>query len=245
MRWRLRGMRIVLPFHGMEPTATAANSLTIRIPGFETLGDILDGMHPRTLHRVTVFTGSAVGASHRYTRAAQEFARAVVTSGSGIVYGGGKVGLMGVVADSALRAGGEVIGVMPESLVQGEIGHLGLTELEVVSDMHTRKTRMADLSDGFVALPGGAGTLEELFEIWTWQQLGIHTKPVGLYNVDGFWQPLLQMLDHMTEQGFISTRFRQTLVVEDEPTALMDAMSSWQPLTAKWPAPKTTSDADR
>lgn len=202
-------------------------------------------MQSHSLDRITVFTGSAVGSSTAYKAAAENFARSVVTAGSGIVYGGGKVGLMGVVADAALGAGGEVIGVIPESLVQGEIGHLGLTDLEVVSDMHTRKTRMADLADGFVALPGGAGTLEELFEIWTWQQLGIHTKPVGLLDVDDFWQPLLTMLDHMTEQGFISPRFRQTLIVEHDPTALISAMSAWEPLTPKWPTPSVSSNTGR
>lgn len=198
-------------------------------------------MQSQHLNRVTVFTGSAVGASPSYTSAAENFAQTVVQAGSGIVYGGGKVGLMGVVADSALAAGGEVIGVIPESLVAGEIGHTGLSKLEVVPDMHTRKTRMAELADGFVALPGGAGTLEELFEIWTWQQLGIHTKPVGLYNVDGFWGPLLDMLDHMTAQGFISTRFRERLIVEDEPTALLEAMRAWRPQAPKWPAPSVSS----
>lgn len=192
-------------------------------------------MQSQHLKRLTVFTGSATGASPVYTTAAEHFAQTVVQAGSGIVYGGGKVGLMGVVADNALAAGGEVIGVIPESLVAGEIGHTGLSQLEVVPDMHTRKTRMAELADGFVALPGGAGTLEELFEIWTWQQLGIHAKPVGLYNVEGFWDPLLQMLDHMTDQGFISPRFRERLIVEDEPIALLTAMSAWRPQAPKWP----------
>lgn len=204
--------------------------------------DTLDHMQPRSLNRLTVFTGSAVGSSPQYKTAAEHFAQAVVHTGSGIVYGGGKVGLMGVVADSALAAGGEVIGVIPESLVHGEIGHLGLSKLHVVPDMHTRKTKMADLGDGFVALPGGAGTLEELFEIWTWQQLGIHTKPVGLYDVDGFWQPLLTMLDHMTAQGFISSRFRETMIVDNDPAALLDAMSNWQPLTPKWPSSDVVSN---
>ena len=205
----------------------------------------LDKMQSHHLNRLAVFTGSAHGASTEYTTAAEEFARAAVNAGTNIVYGGGKVGLMGVVADSALAAGGDVIGVIPESLVHGEIGHPGLSTLEVVPDMHIRKTRMADLADGFVALPGGAGTLEEIFEVWTWQQLGLHAKPVALYDVDGFWQPLLEMLDHMTEQGFISSRFRETLIVENTPTALLNAMSAWQPQAPKWPATTDTTAGPR
>ena len=211
--------------------------------GFPHLAPLLsDAVFPalcdqsQQLRRLTVFTGSAVGNSSVYTQAATAFAQAVVSRQCAIVYGGGHVGLMGVVADAALARGGDVIGVIPQALVDGEIAHQGLTDLEVVPDMHARKNRMAELGDGFVALPGGAGTIEELFEVWTWQQLGIHAKPVALYDVDGFWQPLLAMLDHMIEQGFLAPRFRDSLIVESKPEALLQAMSTWDPPTAKWKA---------
>jgi uncharacterized protein (TIGR00730 family) len=194
----------------------------------------------RDRHRlgaVAVFTGSALGNTPKFAQAAEVFARAVATAGTSIVYGGGEVGLMGVVADSALDAGGTVHGVIPQNLVDGEIGHSGLTQLDVVADMHTRKRRMAELADGFIALPGGAGTLEELFEVWTWQQLGLHTKPVALYDVDGFWQPLVAMIDQMVSNGFISARFRESLIVSDEPVALLAEMAGWRPQAPKWAGP--------
>ncbi|WP_075972384.1 TIGR00730 family Rossman fold protein [Glutamicibacter halophytocola] len=190
----------------------------------------------RNIQRLAVFTGSASGASSIYEKAAENFARTVAASGRAIVYGGGRVGLMGTIADAARKVGGEVFGVMPQFLVDGELAHPGLTSLEVVPDMHARKHRMSELADGFVALPGGAGTLEELFEVWTWQQLGIHAKPVALLDVDGFWQPLLNMLDHMTDQGFLASQFRDSLVVASEPEALLDALSLWQAPAAKWGA---------
>lgn len=188
----------------------------------------------RSMRNLTVFTGSASGASPVFAQAAEGFARFVAAQDCAIVYGGGRVGLMGVVADTALSAGGRVHGVMPQSLVDGEIAHRGLTTLEVVPDMHVRKNRMAELGDAFVALPGGAGTLEELFEVWTWQQLGIHAKPVALYDVDGFWQPLLGMLDQMTSQGFLSEKFRDSLIVASDPAELFEALESWVPPAAKW-----------
>lgn len=175
-----------------------------------------------------------MGAKAAYREEASKLAHHMAESGIGIVYGGGNVGLMGVVADAALAAGGDVLGVMPQALVSGEIAHPGLTELEVVGDMHARKMRMADLSDAFIALPGGAGTLEELFEVWTWQQLGIHRKPVALYDVDGYWQPLLQALDAMTGDGFISGATRSTLIVSDNPEELLAALKNWQPPAPKW-----------
>jgi uncharacterized protein (TIGR00730 family) len=187
-----------------------------------------------SIRRVTVFTGSAAGASDVYRLATEEFARVVTGAGIGIAYGGGRVGLMGVLADTALAAGGEVVGVMPQALVDGEIAHPGLTRLEVVPDMHARKSLMADLGDAFVALPGGAGTLEELFEAWTWQQLGVHAKPVALLDVDGFWQPLLRALDAMTERGFLAEAFRSTLVVESDPRRLLDMLADWRPPAPKW-----------
>ncbi|HEX5334068.1 MAG TPA: TIGR00730 family Rossman fold protein [Cellulomonas sp.] len=188
----------------------------------------------RPLGRVTVFTGSAKGDSAVFAAKVAKLAGAFAAAGIGLVYGGGKVGLMGVLADSAIAAGGEVLGVMPQALVDGEIAHDGLTRLDVVPDMHVRKLRMAELGDAFVALPGGAGTLEELFEAWTWQQLGIHTKPVALYDIDGYWQPLLRALDTMTERGFLSEHFRSTLIVRDDPDDLLTALTEWTPPAAKW-----------
>ena len=186
------------------------------------------------IQRITVFTGSAVGNSTSYLEAVQDFARVVAEAGYGVVFGGGHVGLMGALADAALGAGTEVIGVMPQSLVNGEIAHEGLTSLEIVDDMHARKMRMAELGDAFVALPGGAGTLEELFEAWTWQQLGIHANPVALYNVDGFWDPLISMVEHMTHTGFIRESFQNALIVAHDPHELLAAIERWEPPAAKW-----------
>lgn len=186
------------------------------------------------LRRVTVFTGSALGSTSLYVHAAESLAEAAVDRGIDLVYGGGKVGLMGVVADAFLANGGEVLGVITESLMNGELGHEKLTSLEIVPNMHVRKSRMAELGDGFIAMPGGAGTLEELFEVWTWQQLGIHTKPVALYDVDGFWQPLLDMLEQMTQRGFIKRDFFSSLIVESDPHELLEGMHNWTPPAPKW-----------
>jgi uncharacterized protein (TIGR00730 family) len=153
--------------------------------------------------KVAVFTGSAVG-PESHVRAVAAFARGLAEAGVGIVYGGGAVGLMGVLADAALAAGGDVIGVMPRHLVDRERAHRGLPRLDVVEDMHQRKARMAELADAFIGLPGGAGTLEELFEAWTWSQLGLHSKPVALLNVDGFFEPLLTQLHDMARAGYLS-----------------------------------------
>lgn len=180
------------------------------------------------VRRLTIFTGSATGNSPSYLQAVQDFARAAVGAGYGIVFGGGHVGLMGAVADTALEAGGDVTGVMPRSLADRELPHQGLTRLDMVADMHARKARMAELADAFVALPGGVGTLEELFEIWTWQQLRLHNKPVALYNVDGFWDPLITMLDHMQSMGFIRQRFRDKLIVAESPQELLTKIAAWQ-----------------
>ena len=183
----------------------------------------------RELQRVTVFTGSRHGNADTYREAVEAFARVVTDRGLGIVFGGGNVGMMGVLADTALAAGGEVFGVTPESMMASEIPHPNLTQLDVVPDMHARKQLMANLGDAFVALPGGIGTLEEFFEIWTWQQLGLHTKPVALFNIAGFWDPLLRMIDHMAAQGFVRRQFTDALIVESDPEALIDALASWQP----------------
>jgi len=153
--------------------------------------------------RVCVFCGSSRGSSPAYAEAATELGTALAATGTGLVYGGADLGLMGVVADATLAAGGEVIGVMPEALIAKEIGHRGLTELRVTGSMHERKATMADLADGFIALPGGLGTFDELCEILTWGQLGLHTKPVVLLDVDGFWDPFMALLDRAVDAGFV------------------------------------------
>lgn len=191
----------------------------------------------RVLGRITVFTGSRHGNSDTYLHAVEAFAKTLADHGYGVVFGGGNVGLMGVLADTVLASGGQVWGVMPESLTTAEVPHPDLTHLEIVPNMHVRKERMADLGDAFVALPGGAGTLEELFEAWTWQQLGIHTKPVALYNVAGFWDPLIDMIDHMAGQGFMRRQFTDALIVESEPEALLAALTTWQRPKHLWKDP--------
>lgn len=188
----------------------------------------------RSLRSVTAYTGSATGFDPVYSEAVRRLGVAFAQRGIGLVYGGGKVGLMGVLADAVMTGGGTVTGVMPRALVDAEIAHDGLSDLEIVQDMHQRKHRMAEVGDAFVALPGGAGTLEELFESWTWQHLGLHTKPVALYNVNGFWNPLLDLLDHMVEEGFLRPELRESLVVESEPAPLLEALIGWNPTTPKW-----------
>lgn len=194
---------------------------------------VFPALQRQKVTRVTVFTGSVAGNSPVFAEATASLARALADAGVGVVYGGGRVGLMGVLADAALEAGGTVLGVMPQALVDREVAHEGLTRLDVVPDMHARKLRMANLSDAFVALPGGAGTLEELFEAWTWQNLGVHSKPVALYDVDGYWQPLLHALDVMTEQGFLAERFRASLVVAEDPQTLLAELEAWAPQHTK------------
>jgi uncharacterized protein (TIGR00730 family) len=158
--------------------------------------------------RVAVFCGSSAGRESRYAAAAAAFGRGLAAAGVGIVCGGASVGLMGVLADAALAAGGEVIGVIPGGLFAAEVPHQGLTQLQVVASMHERKAVMADLADAFAALPGGLGTLDELFEVLTWRQLGLHAKPVALVDVDGFWEPLAEMLDGLTAEGFVPAETR-------------------------------------
>ncbi|MEQ1748618.1 MAG: TIGR00730 family Rossman fold protein [Prosthecobacter sp.] len=185
--------------------------------------------------RIAIYCGSSRGLDPIFSNAAAELARYLVQQGIGIVYGGGNVGLMGVIADAALAAGGEVIGVIPESLMAKELGHGGVSELRVVRSMHERKQLMVDLSDGFIALPGGFGTLDELFETLTWLQLGFHGKPVGLLNVSGFFDHLLTFLDHMSDTGFLKTEHRASLLMEIDPATLLTAMRSFQPHTyGKW-----------
>lgn len=181
------------------------------------------------LNRITVFTGGASGHDLAYQQEVRGLGAELGWAGIGLVYGGGKVGLMGQIADSALEAGGQVVGVIPEVLMEREVAHLGLTQLEIVPDMHIRKARLGALGDAFVALPGGMGTLEELFEVWTWQYLGLHTKPVALYNTKGFWSPLLEMIDHQVAEGFIAGWRRDALVVADTPGDLIAQLRAWQP----------------
>ena len=174
---------------------------------------------------ICVFCGSAQGVAESFVTATRTFAAECVRRGIRVVYGGASVGLMGVLADAMLAGGGEVVGVMPRALVDREIAHRGLTELHVVDSMHARKAMMAQLADAFVALPGGLGTLEELFEIWTWGQLGLHDKAYGVLEVDGFYAPLITFLDHARNAGFIRPAQRDKLIVSSSAASLLDALT--------------------
>ncbi len=188
-----------------------------------------------TLRSICVFCGASPGATPIYQEAAEALGRHLAENGIQLVYGGGAVGLMGMVANAALAAGGEVIGIIPQSLKDAEVGHNGLTRLEVVDGMHARKARMAELSDAFIALPGGLGTLEELFEVWTWGQLGYHAKPLGLLEVNGFFDPLLTFLDHLVQERFVRQPHRDMLQRAASPAELVNALAAWKPLAApKW-----------
>ena len=185
--------------------------------------------------RLAVYCGANPGRDPRFRPGAKAFGAWLAGQGIGVVYGGGNVGLMGALADGALEGGGEVIGVIPEKLMGLELAHQGLTRLEVVDGMHPRKLRMAELADGFVAMPGGYGTLEELFEVVTWAQLEYHHKPVGLLNIGGFWDPLVKLLDHLVEQGFVGASHRAILVEEEDPARLLEAMRQVRvPSLRKW-----------
>jgi uncharacterized protein (TIGR00730 family) len=175
---------------------------------------------------ICVFCGSAASVSPEYVTATREFASAAVERGLRVVYGGASVGLMGVLADAVLALKGEVVGVIPGALVDREIAHRGLTELHIVGTMHERKAKMAQLADAFVALPGGLGTLEELFEVWTWAQLGLHTKPCGLLNSRRYYDPLIEFLNHARDEGFVRRELRAALVVDDDPNRLIDQLIS-------------------
>jgi uncharacterized protein (TIGR00730 family) len=187
------------------------------------------------LKSVCVFCGSSPGADPAYEVAARAAGAAIAGRGLALVYGGAKVGLMGAVADAALAAGGEVFGVLPRGLAAKELAHTGLTRLEVVESMHERKARMAELSDAFLTLPGGIGTLEEIFEVWTWGQLGFHAKPAGFLNIAGFYDPLRGFLNHMTEQAFLKALHRDMAIFGDTPDAILDAFDAYQPpVVDKW-----------
>jgi uncharacterized protein (TIGR00730 family) len=181
------------------------------------------------MRRLCVFCGSNPGHDPAYRALAEEVGRVLAREGIGIVFGGGRIGLMGALADAALAARGEVIGVIPQALIDREIGHTGLTELRVVGSMHERKALMADVVDGFVALPGGIGTLEELFERWTWAQLGLHRKPCGLIEVTGFFAPLLTFLDRLVVTGFVTPEHRAMLLEASSPEDLVARVLAYQP----------------
>lgn len=187
------------------------------------------------MRRVCVFSGSSPGRRPAYGSAAAALGSLLAREGIGLVYGGAAVGLMGTVADAARAAGGEVIGVIPRSLVEREVAHTDLDDLRVVGSMHERKALMAELSDAFVALPGGIGTLEELFEVWTWGQLGSHAKPCALLNVAGFYDRLLGFLDHVADEAFLKPVHRGMILVEENPQAVLDGIRRYEPpAVTKW-----------
>jgi uncharacterized protein (TIGR00730 family) len=182
------------------------------------------------LKRICVFCGSSVGANPAYRQAAQRLGELMAERGIGLVFGGGCVGLMGVIADAVLAKGGEAIGVIPDSLVRREIGHRGVTKLHVVETMHQRKALMADLSDAFIALPGGYGTMEEFCEAVTWSQLGIQQKPCGLLNVERYWAGLLAVLDHAVDEQFVRPENAQLVIVASTPEGMLERLQEWTPL---------------
>lgn len=188
------------------------------------------------MRRLCVFCGSCTGRRADYAASARRLGVTLAGRGWGLVYGAGDIGLMGILADATLQAGGEVIGVIPQALVDREVAHEGLTQRHVVLTMHERKARMADLADGFAALPGGYGTADEFFEVLTWAQLGLHSKPIGLLNTAGYFDALLAWLDRMLDEGFLRPEHRQLLLVEDDVDRLLDALAAYRPTAsgAKW-----------
>jgi uncharacterized protein (TIGR00730 family) len=188
------------------------------------------------MRRLCIFCGSKAGNQPLYAEQARALAQLLVSRGIGLVFGGGHIGLMGVLADEVLRGGGEAVGVIPRALVEKELAHRGLTHLHVCDTMHQRKAVMADLADAFVALPGGFGTADELFEILTWSQLGLHAKPIGLLNMAHFFDPLLTWIERSMSEGFMKEKHRRLLLVADEPAKLLDLLRDYQPQTpeAKW-----------
>ena len=192
-----------------------------------------------TIRRICVFCGSRPGNRPEYVDAARKLGSLLAERSIGLVYGGARVGVMGAVADATLRGGGEVIGVIPKALVQHELAHDHLTELRVVASMHERKALMAELSDGVIALPGGYGTFEELFETLTWSQLGIHDKAFGVLNIGGFYDGLLALVDHAVDEGFIPEQHRALVLEATEPEAMLDLLTAYEPPppVVKWLKP--------
>jgi uncharacterized protein (TIGR00730 family) len=188
------------------------------------------------MKRICVFCGSKSGKADLYAKETQRFGELLVQKELELVYGGGAIGLMGILADAVLAQGGKVIGVIPQSLVEKELAHLTVTELRVVTTMHDRKAAMADLSDGFAALPGAFGTADELFEILTWAQLGLHAKPIGLLNTAAFFDPLKTWLDHCVAEGFLKPQHRRLMLDSGEPEALLEMLLHFRPQrhTEKW-----------
>ncbi|WP_299092625.1 TIGR00730 family Rossman fold protein [uncultured Metabacillus sp.] len=187
------------------------------------------------MKRISVFCGSSSGASQMYTDDAKRLGTQLAKEGNTLVYGGSKVGLMGTVANAALQAGGEVIGVIPRMLMEREIAHTGLTDLIIVNTMHERKAKMEELSDGFIALPGGPGTMEEFFEVYTWAQLGEHKKPIGMLNSHHYYDKLLSFFDHMIEQQFLRSEYHSMIIVETDPHQLIEKFRQYEPpILTKW-----------
>ena len=187
------------------------------------------------IRSLCVFCGSNSGNDPIYANVARDFGGLLAKSDIALVYGGGHVGLMGIVADAVLAGGGKAIGVIPRMLWEREVGHRNLTEIHIVETMHERKAMMASLSDAFVALPGGLGTLEEIFEVWTWAQLGIHRKPLGFLDVLGFYAPLLSSLDRAVDAGFIRAQYRSMAIVDVDPASLLRRLSEYSPpVVEKW-----------
>lgn len=180
------------------------------------------------INSLCVYCGASIGMQAVYADAARTLAAEMVERRIALVYGGGNIGLMGIIADEVLRLGGEVTGVIPTALVEREVGHTGLSRLHVVDTMHQRKAMMAELSDGFIAMPGGIGTLEELFEVMTWSQLGFHDKPIGLLNVQGFYDGLITFIDHVAQQGFLRNHHRQLLMYASNPASLLTRFGEWK-----------------
>jgi uncharacterized protein (TIGR00730 family) len=188
------------------------------------------------MQRICVFAGSNVGLKPEYELMAEALGNELAHRGLELVYGGSKIGLMGRIADTVLKLGGKVTGVMPTGLFRGEMAHTELTKLYEVKDMHERKAKMGELSDAFIALPGGYGTLEEVFEVVSWGQIGIHSKPIGLLNVDGYYEPLIQMIRNAVEAGFIPDTHAELLICESDPVALLNRLNEYEPpvQTNKW-----------
>jgi uncharacterized protein (TIGR00730 family) len=199
-------------------------------------GSMARTIYAQAVQAACVFCGSSPGARPVYTEATEDLGMLLARNGITLVFGGATVGLMGRLADTVVSEGGEAIGVIPQALVDREIAHLGLTDLHVVETMHERKQKMADLADAFVALPGGLGTLDELFEIYTWAQLGMHRKPIGLLNVEGYFDGLTGFLEHAVAERFLRDDHREMLIVEEEPAQMLQRLENFDPasLTPKW-----------